>query len=186
MIRILLVEDTPTDAELALRELTRSGIRHEARRVDTEVALRRELDSYAPDVVLSDFSMPHFDGVSALKVVREHRPDTRFIFVSGGIVEELAIASMKMGASDYVIKTNLSRLPSAVARVMEQVEERDARRRIENELHEVNQMFRAFMENMPGAAFIKDGEGRFVYANHGLDKALNVERGGAVGRFDTE
>src|SRR5690606_30396645 len=94
--------------------------------------------------------------------------------------------SLKMGASDYVIKTNLSRLPSAVARVMEQVEERDARRRIENELHEVNQMFRAFMENMPGAAFIKDGEGRFVYANHGLDKALNVEQGGAVGRLDTE
>lgn len=186
MIRILLVEDTPTDAELALRELTRSGIRHESRRVDTEAALRRELDEFAPDVVLSDFSMPHFDGMSALKVVREHRPDTPFIFVSGRIGEELAIDSLKMGASDYVIKTNLSRLPSAVTRVMEQVEERDARRRIENELHEVNQMFRAFMENMPGAAFIKDGDGRFVYANHGMDKALNVEPGGVVGRLDTD
>jgi diguanylate cyclase (GGDEF)-like protein/PAS domain S-box-containing protein len=186
MIRILLVEDTPTDAELTLRELSRSGIKHEARRVDTEAALRHELDSFQPDVVLSDFSMPHFDGMSALKVVRQYQPDTPFIFVSGRIGEELAIDSLKMGASDYVIKTNLSRLPSAVTRVMEQVEQRDARRRIENELKEVNQMFRAFMENMPGAAFIKDVDGRFVYANHGLDKALNVEQGETLGRLDTE
>lgn len=186
MIRILLVEDTLTDAELTLRELSRGGIQHEARRVDTEAALRHELESFRPDVVLSDFSMPHFDGMSALKVVRQHQPDTPFIFVSGRIGEELAIDSLKMGASDYVIKTNLSRLPSAVARVMEQVEERDARRRIENELHEVNQMFRAFMENMPGAAFIKDSDGRFIYANHGLDKALNVEQGGVMGKLDTE
>lgn len=186
MIRILLVEDTPTDAELTLRELSRSGIQHEARRVDTEAALRHELDNFQPDVVLSDFSMPHFDGMSALKVVRQHQPDTPFIFVSGRIGEELAIDSLKMGASDYVIKTNLSRLPSAVTRVMEQVEQRDARRRIENELKEVNQMFRAFMENMPGAAFIKDVDGRFIYANHGLDKAMNVGPGGTLGKLDTE
>ncbi len=186
MIRILLVEDTPTDAELTLRELSRSGIQHEARRVDTEAALRHELDSFQPDVVLSDFSMPHFDGMSALKVVRQYQPDTPFIFVSGRIGEELAIDSLKMGASDYVIKTNLSRLPSAVTRVMEQVEQRDARRRIENELKEVNQMFRAFMENMPGAAFIKDVDGRFAYANHGLDKALNVGQGETLGKLDTE
>lgn len=186
MIRILLVEDTPTDAELALRELSRSGIQHEARRVDTEAALRHELDNFQPDVVLSDFSMPHFDGMSALKVVRQHQPDTPFIFVSGRIGEELAIDSLKMGASDYVIKTNLSRLPSAVTRVMEQVEQRDARRRIENELKEVNQMFRAFMENMPGAAFIKDVDGRFAYANHGFDKAMNVGVGESLGRLDTE
>ena len=186
MLRILLVEDTLTDAELTLRELSRSGIRHESRRVDTETALRRELEDFCPDVVLSDFSMPHFDGMSALKVVRQHRPDTPFIFVSGRIGEELAIDSLKMGASDYVIKTNLSRLPSAVTRVMEQVEERDARRRIESELYEVNQMFRAFMENMPGAAFIKDTDGRFIYANQGLDNALNVQPGGTVGKLDTE
>ncbi len=186
MIRILLVEDTLTDAELALRELSRSGIRHEARRVDTEVALRHELEDFKPHVVLSDFSMPHFDGLSALKVVRQQQPDTPFIFVSGRIGEELAIDSLKMGASDYVIKTNLSRLPSAVARVMEQVEERDARRRVETELHEVNQMFRAFMENMPGAAFIRDGDGRFLYANQGLDRALNVAEGESLGKLDTD
>jgi diguanylate cyclase (GGDEF)-like protein/PAS domain S-box-containing protein len=186
MIKILMVEDTPTDAELALRELKRSGIQHQARRVETEKELRHELIDFQPDVVLSDFSMPHFDGLSALKVVRQEQPDTPFIFVSGRIGEELAIESLKLGASDYVIKTNLSRLPSAVARAMEHVEQRDARRRIETELLESNLMFRTFMENLPGAAFIKDKDGRYLYGNHGLDKAFNVDKGYSIGRLDTE
>ena len=186
MIKILMVEDTPTDAELALRELTRGGIQHQARRVETEKELRHELIDFKPDVVLSDFSMPHFDGLSALKLVRQELPDTPFIFVSGRIGEELAIESLKLGASDYIIKTNLSRLPSAVARAMEHVEQRDARRRIETELLESNLMFRTFMENLPGAAFIKDEDGRYLYCNHGLDKAFNVEKGYSIGKLDTE
>lgn len=186
MIKILMVEDTPTDAELALRELKRGGIQHQSRRVETEKELRHELIDFKPDVVLSDFSMPHFDGLSALKVVRQEMPDTPFIFVSGRIGEELAIESLKLGASDYVIKTNLSRLPSAVARAMEHVEQRDARRRIESELLESNLMFRTFMENLPGAAFIKDKDGRYLYGNHGLDKAFGVEKGFSIGKLDTE
>lgn len=186
MLKILLVEDTPTDAELALRELTRSGIRNDGRRVETEQELRVELARFDPDIILSDFSMPHFDGLSALKVVRETKPDIPFIFVSGRIGEELAIESLKMGANDYVIKTNLSRLPSAVMGAMERVEQRDARRRVEAELQSSNRMFRTFMENLPGTAFIKDIDGRFVYANHGLDKAMNVERGASLGKLDTD
>lgn len=186
MIKILMVEDTPTDVELALRELKRGGILHQARRVETEKELRHELIDFKPDVVLSDFSMPHFDGLSALKVVRQEQPDTPFIFVSGRIGEELAIESLKLGASDYIIKTNLSRLPSAVARAMEHVEQRDARRRVDTELLESNLMFRTFMENLPGAAFIKDEDGRYLYCNHGLDKAFNVEKGYSIGKLDTE
>lgn len=186
MIKILMVEDTSADAELALRELTRSGILHQARRVETEKELRHELADFKPDVVLSDFSMPHFDGLSALKVVRQEQPDTPFIFVSGHIGEELAIESLKLGASDYIIKTNLSRLPSAVVRVMEHVEQRDARRRMETELHDLNQMFCTFMENLPGAAYIKDTDGRFLYANHGVDKILNVGNGESIGKQDTD
>jgi diguanylate cyclase (GGDEF)-like protein/PAS domain S-box-containing protein len=186
MLKILLVEDTPTDAELALRELTRSGIRHNGLRVETEQELRAELERFQPDIVLSDFSMPHFDGLSALKVVREFRHDLPFIFVSGRIGEELAIESLKMGASDYVIKTNLSRLPSAVTSAMERVEQREARRRVEAELQSTNRMFRTFMDNLSGAAYIKDIDGRFLFANRGCDRALQVDTGGAVGRLDSE
>jgi diguanylate cyclase (GGDEF)-like protein/PAS domain S-box-containing protein len=186
MLKILLVEDTPTDAELALRELKRSGIRHHGLRVETEQELREELKRFEPDIVLSDFSMPHFDGLSALKVVREIRPDVPFIFVSGRIGEELAIESLKMGANDYVIKTNLSRLPSAVMSAMERVEQREARRRVEAELQSSNRMFRTFMDNLSGLAFIKDVEGRFIFANQAMDKVLNVERGATIGKFDTE
>lgn len=186
MLKILLVEDTQTDAELALRELTRSGIRHNGLRVETEQELRTELTRFEPDIVLSDFSMPHFDGLSALKVVREVRPDIPFIFVSGRIGEELAIESLKMGANDYVIKTNLSRLPSAVMGAMERIEQRDARRRVEAELQNSNHMFRTFMDNLSGVAFIKDVDGRFVFANHALDKVLNVEAGASIGKLDME
>ncbi|HTH44742.1 MAG TPA: EAL domain-containing protein [Oxalicibacterium sp.] len=186
MLKILLVEDTQTDAELTLRELTRSGIRHKGLRVETEQELRTELSNFGPDIVLSDFSMPHFDGLSALKVVREVKPDTPFIFVSGRIGEELAIESLKMGANDYVIKTNLSRLPSAVMSAMERVEQREARRRVEMELQRSNRMFRTFMDNLSGVAFIKDVDGRFIFANHGLDKVLNVDAGASIGKLDTE
>ena len=186
MLKILLVEDTPTDAELALRELKRSGIRHQSLRVETEQELRTELLRFEPDIVLSDFSMPHFDGLSALKVVRELRPGVPFIFVSGRIGEELAIESLKMGANDYVIKTNLSRLPNAVMTAMEGVEQREARWRAEAELQSSNRMFRTFMDNLSGAAYIKDLHGRFLFANRGCDKALNVEIGGSVGKLYSE
>src|SRR3546814_8944873 len=145
MLKILLVEDTQTDVELALRELTRAGIQHSGRRVDTEQALRKELTQFQPDIVLSDFSMPHFDGLSALKVVRELQPDTPFIFVSGRIDEELAIDSLKMGANDYVIQGNLSRLPSAIIRSMERFEQREARRRAEGELQDSTSMLRTLI-----------------------------------------
>jgi diguanylate cyclase (GGDEF)-like protein/PAS domain S-box-containing protein len=186
MLKILLVEDTQTDAELTLRELTRSGIRHKGLRVETEQELRAGLSSFGPDIVLSDFSMPHFDGLSALKVVREVKPDTPFIFVSGRIGEELAIESLKMGANDYVIKTNLSRLPSAVMSAMERVEQREARRRVEAELQRSNRMFRTFMDNLSGVAFIKDIDGRFVFTNQGLDRVLNVDVGSSIGKLDTD
>src|SRR5437763_8658186 len=95
-IRVLLIEDVEADAELALHELKRSGLRCEAQRVETEDAFRRALADFRPHVILSDFSMPHFDGMTALAMARELQADIPFIFVSGTIGEEYAIrAKMK-------------------------------------------------------------------------------------------
>jgi len=135
-IRLLLTEDVISDAELEVRELKRAGLRFTHRVADTEPAFLAALREFDPDVILSDFSMPAFDGMSALALAREHRPDTPFIFVSGTIGEEYAIRALKNGATDYVLKTNLVRLPAAVERALAEAKEREERRRMEAEHRE--------------------------------------------------
>ena len=135
-IRLLLIEDSPADAELEVRELKRAGLRVEHRLVDTEGTLRDELVRYGPELILSDFSMPHFDGMSALAIAKEISPDVPFIFVSGTLGEDYAIRALKNGATDYVLKTNLVRLPAAVERALKDAAELEAKRRVERELQE--------------------------------------------------
>jgi diguanylate cyclase (GGDEF)-like protein len=133
-IRILLAEDVATEAELDLRELKRAGLRVSHRLVDTEEDFRRELADFSPEIILSDFNMPSFDGMAALLIAREVSPDTPFIFVSGTIGEEYAIRALKNGATDYVLKTNLVRLPAAVERALQDSRSLAARRKAEAEL----------------------------------------------------
>ena len=120
--RVLLVEDVPHEAELVVHHLQRAGLRFDWRRVETEEALRSHLSEFAPDIVLSDFNLPQFDGVSALKIVREIAPAAPFIFVSGTIGEERAIDALHAGAADYVLKNNLLRLAPAVKRALADAE----------------------------------------------------------------
>jgi diguanylate cyclase (GGDEF)-like protein len=119
-VRVLLAEDVASDAELELLELKRAGLKVDARVVDTEAAYRSALVDFSPQVILSDFSMPLFDGLSALSMARSLCPDVPFIFVSGTLGEEYAIRALKSGAVDYVLKSNLIRLPAAVERAIEQ------------------------------------------------------------------
>jgi diguanylate cyclase (GGDEF)-like protein len=127
-VRILLVEDLEADAELTLINLRRAGLHCIAKRVETEPELRAALAEFNPDIVLSDFSLPQFTGFSALEVVRELAPDVPFIFVSGTIGEERAVNALLCGAVDYLLKSNLTRLPSAVRRALAEVEARKQRR----------------------------------------------------------
>ncbi|MBI1943730.1 MAG: response regulator, partial [Betaproteobacteria bacterium] len=148
-IRLLLVEDVATDAEIELRELKRAGLAVEHRLVDSEDAFRRELDAFAPQVIISDFSMPHFDGMMALALSHEIAPDVPFIFVSGTIGEEYAIRALKSGATDYVLKTNLLRLPAAVERALQDARERAARREVEESLAATRERLASIFESLP-------------------------------------
>jgi diguanylate cyclase (GGDEF)-like protein/PAS domain S-box-containing protein len=130
-LRILVVEDSPADAELAVRELRRAGLALDFRRVDTEDGFRRALDEYAPQVILSDFSMPGFGGLTALDLAREKLPDVPFVFVSGTIGEDRAVEAMRRGATDYVLKDRMNRLVPVIQRALEEARERAARRRAE-------------------------------------------------------
>jgi diguanylate cyclase (GGDEF)-like protein len=127
-VRVLQVEDVKTDAELSLYHLGKAGFECTAQRVETEPDLRAALANFHPDIVLSDFSLPQFNGLAALQIVREVAPEIPFIFLSGTIGEERAVGALHNGAFDYVLKSNLVRLPSAVRRALDDARLRKERR----------------------------------------------------------
>src|SRR5882762_8244129 len=135
-LRILVAEDSESDAELVQLELKRGGLDFQSRRVQTEADFRRELDEFQPHLVISDFSMPQFSGPRALAIARESRADIPFIFISGTIGENVAVDMMKAGADDYVMKNNLARLVPALKRELREAEMRRSRRLAEERLHE--------------------------------------------------
>ena len=130
-LHILMLEDVETDATLVRRELAQEGFNFEAERVATEEAFTQGLEDFDPDIILVDYSLPRFDGLSALEVAQEERPHVPVVFVSGAIGEERAIETLKQGATDYVLKDKLSRLGPAVRRALREAEERRARREAE-------------------------------------------------------
>src|SRR3989449_1052303 len=133
-LRVLLAEDVAADAELEIREIKRAGLRVSHRIVDSEKDFIRALREFAPDVILSAFAMPQFDGMDALRLAKELAPDTPFIFVSGTLGEEYAIRALKNGATDYVVKSNLARLSAAVERALAEAKVLRERRQTEAEL----------------------------------------------------
>jgi diguanylate cyclase (GGDEF)-like protein/PAS domain S-box-containing protein len=175
-IRVLLTEDVPADAELELRELKRAGLRVKHRIVDSEQSFEQALREFAPDVILSDFSMPGFDGMAALALARELSPDTPFIFVSGTIGEEYAIRALKNGATDYVLKSNLLRLPAAVERALAEAQERRERLRTEVELDIARERLTSIFTSLPDALWSVDAQTRrYIYASPAAKDVFAVE-----------
>ncbi len=123
-LRILILEDVPTDAELIQFELKEADTVFTANCVKDKVGYLSALDDFSPDIILSDYSLPSFDGLSALKLAVHKCPEVPFIFVSGALGEETAIELLKQGATDYVLKHRLARLGPAVARALQEVNER--------------------------------------------------------------
>jgi DNA-binding NarL/FixJ family response regulator len=133
-LRIVILEDVPTDAELIQFELTEAGMTFAPMCVEDKPSYLKALDEFSPDIILSDYSLPTFDGLSALKIAVGKCPDVPFIFVSGALGEETAIELLKQGATDYVLKNRLSRLAPAVERALQEVEERRVRKAAEEAL----------------------------------------------------
>src|SRR5579871_2283713 len=142
-IRILMLEDNPTDAELAGHTLRRGGIRFTHTRVETEKDFVRELTENPPDLILSDYALPGFDGYAALDIAKRDAPNIPFIFVTGTMGEEVAIETLKSGATDYVLKHRLARLVPSVHRALREAGERAERRRAQEQLRESHEQLRA-------------------------------------------
>jgi len=139
-VRLLMLEDNPFDAELIERHLRRE-LDFSLSVVDDEKGFRSALENHDPDVILSDYHLPSFDGVTALRIAKTLAPSTPFIFVSGSIGEERAVEALREGATDYVLKDRLFRLPSAIVRALAERRERVLRRNVENALRASEQRF---------------------------------------------
>lgn len=159
-LKVLFVEDSEVDVELALLAL-RDELDVEHRRVEEEAHMRRALVEFEPDVILSDYSMPKFNGMDALKLAAESRPDVPFIFISGTIGEERAIQSVQNGAIDYILKSNLKRLGVAVQRALDDAEVR----RSANELKYVNAQLAAILEDTAEFVATCDSGGNLKFIN---------------------
>ena len=164
-LRVLLVEDSENDAALLELALQRTGFSTQCERVETGEGLTAALDRQEWDVVIADYVMPQFDGLSALALVKEKGLDLPFIIVSGHITDDTAVAAMKAGAHDYVMKDNLTRLGPAVERELRDAEVRRARKLTEKKLWEEH-AFRSAIENsIPSGIVVLNLDGKLTYVN---------------------
>jgi PAS domain S-box-containing protein len=152
-LRILIVEDSEDDMLLMLRELRRGGYIPEYMRVDTPANMQAALDRQPWDLVIADYTLPAFSAPEALNLIQSNKLDLPFIIVSGTIGEDTAVAAMKAGAHDYIIKGNLSRLIPTVERELREAQERRQRHKAEQALRESEERFRQLAENITESVF---------------------------------
>ena len=165
-IRIAIVDDDPVATARQVAELERAGLAFDARVVTGEAELRRELPEFVPDVVLCEDVLPGFDARAVLSVVRELAPDTPVIVVSGTIGEERAAGALRDGAADYVLKKNLSRLPDAVTRAIEDARREGLGRVAEFEFNAAYERVTALLTNVDSALMSYSlAEGRYYYVS---------------------
>ena len=175
-VKVLMVEDCETDSELALRALRQGGLNVFSRRVDTAPDLREALLSEDWHVVISDFSLPGFTGMEALRIVRTVRADLPLIILSGTIDEGRAVEAMRAGARDYVFKGNLPRLAPAIHREMREYAQRQQARDAEARLHTAEDRFRLAAETCNDVIFEWD-LGPLVMYFGDIDSMLGYEPG---------
>ncbi|HWW82457.1 MAG TPA: PAS domain S-box protein, partial [Vicinamibacterales bacterium] len=173
-LRVLQIEDNESDADLLLRELHRAGYDAVSRRVDTMPALKEALEEDW-DVILCDFRMPKLNALMALDIVRSRQIDTPFIIVSGTVGEEHAVAALRSGAQDFVLKDKLTRLIPAIERELRDSETRIKRALAESALRATEASFRAAFELIPDA-ILACREGLIVHANRSAATMLGAPR----------
>jgi len=157
-LRILHLEDDRCDAELIQATLESEGVVCDVTRADTEAEFSRCLDQEQFDLILADYTLPSFDGIAALRIAQQVSPHVPFIFVTGTLGEEVAIEALKLGATDYVFKTGLSRLVPSVHRALREAEEKVQRKCAERELQQI-------VDFVPQVIVVLDPDGTLIHAN---------------------
>jgi PAS domain S-box-containing protein len=164
-LRVLMLEDTPTDAELAERELRKAGIAFTSLRVDRQDAFVRALDEFHPDIILSDYKLPDFNGMAALEIVERDHPEVPVVMVTGALSDIEAVELIHAGAKDYVLKDRLARLAPAVQRALSAEQGARARKTAEKALRESEAKFRALVESTSDWIWEINEQGVYTYAS---------------------
>lgn len=174
-LNILHLEDNALDAELIQEILEKDGRECKILRVDTRKDYVNAIEHNAYNLILVDYTLPSFDGITALEIAREKCPEIPFIFVTGTLGEEIAIETLKKGATDYVLKQNLSRLVPAVLRALQESAERAERKRAEEAVLEAKRDWENIFQAIGSPTVILDTEHNVMAANHATLRALGAD-----------
>jgi len=180
-LRILILEDVPMDAELVEYELERAHIPFASRRVDSRDEFLRELEEFRPDLILSDYTLPRFDGMTALSLARERAPSVPFLIVTGSVNEETAVGCMKAGATDYLLKSNLSRIGPAIHAALERSRAHTQKTQAEAALAASERRFRSLVQNSSDLVTILAPDGTILYASDSAQRIVGYAPGDLVG-----
>jgi PAS domain S-box-containing protein len=181
-LRILINEDVPSDAELLQYEIRKGGFSFISIRVETREGFLSALDEFVPDLIISDYNLPSFDGMQALALAREYSPLIPFVIVTGALNEEIAVQCMKAGADDYLLKDNLKRLVPAIGVVMANSKSKREKLLAEERLAASERRFRALFEHAHDAIFLLK-EGVFVDCNPIAEQMFGVARTNLLNRM---
>jgi PAS domain S-box-containing protein len=182
VLRFLLLEDSLLDAELAQVMLTEGGINCELIRVETDADFLAALETETFDLILADYALPSFDGISALEIARNRTPEVPFIFVSAALGEELAIEALKNGATDYVLKQRLGRLVPSVQRALREAKERRERQQAEESLQKSEAKYRRIVHTSYEGIWMIDSQSRTEFVNQRMSQMLGYPAEEMLGR----
>lgn len=180
-LRVLVVEDSEDDALLLLRELRKGDYIPIFERVDSPEAMEEALKKQDWEIVISDYVMPKFSGLSALRLLRELHNDIPFVIVSGNIGEDIAVEAMRAGAQDYIIKGNYKRLVPAVKRELEEARQRSEKRQIEQALSVSEERFRKRYEAIAAGVIVSDASGSITHVNRAACDFLGMSANQMIG-----
>jgi PAS domain S-box-containing protein len=181
-IEVLHLEDSDLDAEFVQSRLRNSGLAVAVERVVDRESFVERLKSKRYELILSDYQVPTFEGLAALELAQQYQPETPFIFVSGTMGEELAIETLKRGATDYVLKDRLARLPTAIERAITEARQRAERVAAELLVLEANERAASILESINDAFLTLDHDWRFVYVNRQAERTLRRAPGELLGK----
>ncbi len=185
-LRFVLLEDDHADAELIQAGLANRGLNIEWLHAVGETDFRAAIADQAPDLVLADYTLPGYDGLAAMRMVRDNWPDVPFVFVSGSLGEERAIDALKSGATDYVLKDRLQRLPTVVQRALSEARDRSERRKAERALDDQRALLSTLIDNLPEVVYAVDREQRLTIVNRALLELVNRSRSTVLGATLTQ
>jgi PAS domain S-box-containing protein len=182
VLRVLIVEDSEFDAQMITSLIRKSGYEVVSERVETADSLANALKEKPWDIILSDYNLPTFSAPEALKIVQDSGIDLPFIIISGGIGEATAVAAMKAGAHDYLMKGNLSRLSPAIERELREAANRRERREAREKLLESELRYRMLWESSPDAVLLMDSDSRIHFANPAVEAVFGYKADEVVGQ----